>query len=114
MSAPTRTIEVEQYASWGESYQLKDSSGTGINITGASLKMTIARPDGTALHTLTVGSGITVTSASTGAFSAVLTKAQTGALSGPAIYDLIIEYSGGTVQRLMQGPVSVVPGLSSL
>ena len=79
-------------------FSVVDSSGTAVNITGATIKWT-ARSDknSTAVISKTVGSGITITNGSGGVFQVALTAANTATLRGRYVHEAVVTISGSNV-----------------
>lgn len=79
-----------------------------VDLTGATARMQIRAQVGGAvlLELTTANGGLALTGP--GTITRTLSAAQTAALTwGEAVYDLEVEYADGTVQRYLQGDVTV-------
>ena len=96
---------IGQGATWSVTVTYADSNGTGIDITGYSVRAEMKRnfSDATAAQTITCA----LTTPASGLITMSLTATQTKALSGDYLYDLEIESAGGAVTRLLNGTITI-------
>lgn len=107
---------IRQGATLGpNSTQLKDRTGTAIDITGATIRSEIRKtPDAVTVEATAV---CTITDAANGAFTWEFTAAQTKLLDADPIdeqqptslyvWDMEIQYADGRIQPLMYGDARV-------
>lgn len=115
MAAAKYTLKIEQGATFEKTLNWKNPDGTPVDLTGCTARMhvrtKIGAPD--KLLDLTTANGGIVLGGTAGTVQIVLTAAQTEALTWTtAVYDLEVEFSNGFVRRLIQGGVSVSPGVT--
>jgi hypothetical protein len=107
MSAGRYDIKIEQGATFSLPITVQDSSGSVIDLTGATprgqLRLNYASPR--ALATFAVSGSMSL-----GTFTCSLTPETTAALpAGNAVYDVEIAYSATSVDRLLEGTVTISP-----
>ena len=105
MAAGKYNLLIEQGSTFKKIITLKDNAGVVTNLTGATFKSQIkTRAGGTLIIEFTmVGDDLV-----NGKFSLNLTALQTTALSfNSAVYDIEVVYSNLTVERLIEGNVSL-------
>jgi hypothetical protein len=103
-------ITVQRRADYDLALQFKDSSGTGINLTGWTAYAQIwdrARSEKYADF------AITYTNRSTGQIGIALTDAQTATLPNEAYYDVLLENTSGLRNYYLEGIVYVSEGYTS-
>jgi len=106
-------ITIQQGATFSLPLTWVDPDGDPIDLTGYDLRMQVRRnvadlEPGDPLVDLTIGEGITVTSAVGGAFTLRIAPTTTAILPiGPWVYDVEAESSGGDVTRLLEGRATV-------
>lgn len=93
------------------SFQLKDTAGTGIDITGATMALEAVNDNGDSIFVAsTADSRITLTTPATGYFKLNVPQSVIGAVAvGTYKFDLVMTLSGEKT-RLMFGTVNVVEG----
>lgn len=107
---PTQlALTIYQGATFSKVLTLKNSAGTPINLTGAVARMQV-RTTTEALTTLIELNGTNhradITNAAGGEITLKISAADTAALNfNTGVYDLEIQYSDGTVDRILQGSV---------
>lgn len=88
-------------------------NGVDLDMTGysARLQVRVTVNDPTALLTLTVGDGLTITAGPPGKITITLTNAQTAALAWTTgVYDIrIVEPDGDVLEPPFGGTITVVP-----
>lgn len=83
-----------------------DGDGAAIDITGYGVAFLLARRRGDApLVSLSVGSGVTITNAAAGEFTAALTQAQAD-IVGTVYYEAITTDGSGNVKTVASGYVT--------
>lgn len=102
-----------QQITWRQPNNPDGTPGAPMDLTGATAHMQIrtanANSGGTVLQDLTNGNGL-VLGGVNGTITINLTAGQTGALTtARAVYDLYVTLSNGTVNRLLEGSVTVDP-----
>ena len=109
-------IAINQGATWQIEVEYLDPDGDPVDLTGYEIRMqvrsTYADQDGsnTPLVDLSIGSGVTVTSAVGGTFRLTIDRDDSVALPpGNWVYDMEIESAGGQVTRLFYGRALVRP-----
>lgn len=110
MTAATYNLNIEQGATFEESFVVRDSSNNLMDLTGYTARMQI-RPFVSSPEVLLDAStvnGILVITALEGRIDLVLSPLQTEQLLyTTSVYDLEIEDASGKVTRLVQGTVNV-------
>lgn len=104
-------LVIYQGATFKKVVRLTDSTPAAIDLTGATARMQIraALADETALIELTEANGrALVTDAENGKITLLITAEDTAALDfTKGVYDMEIEYSDGTVDRVLEGKVKL-------
>ena len=103
----TYNITCPQGATWDRTFTV-NVGGTALNLTGytAAIQVRDSADAGTAIISLTNGSGITL-GGTAGTIGVVISSAITaGAAAGSYSYDLELN-SGGTITRLLEGSFNV-------
>ena len=112
MTAGIYNATIDQGATWSVTVLYKDSAGAPINLTGYTAAMQVRQNYSSAEADLTLTSpanGIVIT-ALTGTVVITMSALQTGALDeGYYVYDVELTSSGGLVDRLIQGQLTVAP-----
>lgn len=102
-------ITIYQGATFKRIIRLKDSANVAIDLTGGAARMQIRRviTDATPLIELAAANGrATIADAANGEVSLLIAAEDTSALDFErGVYDLEIEYSDGTVDRVLEGKV---------
>jgi hypothetical protein len=90
------------------SYTAKNSAGTVVDLTGASIAWKIARRFGEGdILSKSVGSGIAVDNAASGTFTVTLTADDTNELWGNYVFECIVTDSGGSQHMVARGDIEV-------
>jgi len=86
-----------------------DSTGTPINLTGYTIKMSVNNQvSNTSVLALTIGSGVTVSAPSTGVAQFQITGTQTAALStGTYSYGIKATSAGGINYDWLDGTITI-------
>lgn len=119
MTAATLDLSIECGADYAQTIILKDNLDAPIDITGYSFASMIkaSAADASALLSFTVTPAVDLT---TGEFTISLTNAQTASLFAPGdgpsetmslVYD-IVQTVGIVKSRIIQGAITVVPGVT--
>lgn len=102
-------ITIYQGATFKRIIRLKDSANAAIDLTGSTARMQIrqAITDTTPLIELTAAnSRATITDAANGEITLLIADEDTAELDFvKGVYDLEVEYSDGTVDRVLRGKV---------
>lgn len=110
MSAGKYNFEIEAGATFSRTITYKDSDNDAIDLSGSTVRMQIRNnysSSDAAISLTTPSTGIAFTS-NTGEFTITMTAAQTSAFTfRQGVYDIEIEYSGGTVERILEGRVKI-------
>lgn len=112
MTAGIYNPTIDQGATWSVTVLYKDSSGTAINLTGYTAAMQVRQnySSADADLTLTTSNGGIAITGNTGTVVITMTAAQTAALEeGYYVYDVELTSSGGLVDRLIQGQITIAP-----
>ena len=107
MAAGTYNFIMEQGATFTRTLTVKEN-GSAMNLTGYSVAslMRSTHDSGTVVGTFTC----TISNASGGVITMVMTSSVTGAIEeGIYVYDIEIASGSGTVTRLMEGEITVNP-----
>jgi len=91
-------IEIVQGVTYSRTVTVRDSAGTKINVTGATATWKLAKEaDATADLSLSVGSGITLTTPAQGLITIAVTAAQADALAaGTYVHECKLTVGGVT------------------
>lgn len=114
MAAGTLDIIIDQGATWTLAVEWQAPAGTGINLTGYDVRAQVrdgyADAGGTVLASMTIGDGVTVTSAVGGAFTLSIPATDTETMpTGNYVWDCEVESAGGEVTRLLMGRAIIRP-----
>ncbi len=111
MAAGTHNITIEKKASFSFSATFKQPNGSALNLTDRTPSAQIRRDFDNGLQaTFTV----VKTDATNGIATLSLTSAQTSALTeDPSHYDLFFTLSNGTVEKVLQGSVSIIKNVTT-
>jgi hypothetical protein len=112
MAAKRYDIVIEQGATFQLSIVYRDGpddSADPVDLTGASARMQARKRHGTSNPILDIAPTIADPGA-LGRIDITLSAATTSALhAGQGVYDLEVEYPDGTVERLIEGEISIRP-----
>lgn len=113
--AATRNIGIDQYATFTIGIGYKDAQGDPVNLTGYSAAMQVRDSAGELLLSLSTtptanGSVLTVTPLA-GTIDVLITDEDSATLTN-GVYDLVITNGSGTKTRLIEGKVTVNPGVT--
>lgn len=112
MSASTYNISIERNVDFCVFLTLKDSAGSAIDITNATVDAEIKQDY--YFPTLSTFTVTKVTPAS-GVVKLTLTAAQTAILHpGELKYDVLIKYSDNSIQKILKGAVLVDTNITTL
>jgi hypothetical protein len=103
-------LVVEQYASFSTTVNVEDSQGDAVNLTGYTAASQIRKSyySSTANNFTT-----TVTGTANGEITLSMTAANTALLTpGRALFDLVITAPSGTKTRVVEGIVTILPGVT--
>ena len=105
-------ITIHQGATFSLELQYKDSAGNGVNMTGYSVtsKIVDTTSSSTTLATFTPS----FTDQTSGKFKLRLTATTTQAITSQGLYDVLITEPGGDKYYILQGRVTLDPGISGL
>ena len=108
----THNFTIYQGATFELDLQYKDSTGTGVNMSGYTIasKMADLTDNSDILATFTTS----FVDASTGQFQIKLTATETAALTKGGLYDILITEPGGDKYYILQGRVQIDPGITGL
>lgn len=112
MSAGKYSITIEQGASFSLPITVQNSSGSVIDLTGATPRGQLRLNHGSprALATFAVTGSMSL-----GTFTCSLTPEQTASLpAGSAVYDVEIAYTSSSVDRLLEGSVTISPEVTRI
>lgn len=103
-------LTVEQYASFSTTVNVEDTQGDAINLSGYSAASQIRKSYySSSANNFTA----TVTGTANGEITLSMTAANTAALTpGRMLYDLVITAPDGTKTRVVEGIVTVLPGVT--
>lgn len=111
MTPGSLDLVILQGATFKRILRLTDATPAAIDLTGSTARMHIRQTiaDTTALIELTESNGrATVTDAAGGEVTLLISDEDTAALDfAKGVYDLEIEYSDGTVDRVLEGKVKL-------
>ena len=104
-------ITIEQNVSFRLPMTYTDSAGVPINLTGCTAAMQCRSNIGsdTPFLTLTTANSRIVLGGVLGTILLEVDAATTGALTAqsPGVYDLLLTYPSGFVERILKGPVTI-------
>lgn len=93
-------------------FSIVDAAGDAVDLTGAGIRWQMARSvRATAILEKAIGDGITVTSATGGAFTVALDPEDTIGLTGSFYFEVEIIDASGNVSTPRSGTISIIPGL---
>lgn len=92
---------------WHQPFTFDDEDGTAINLTGVTGMHFVIYQDGTAAFNLTVGSGITVTSAAAGQILVSLTHVQAQEMAGNYLFECYATLASGDLVILERGELHI-------
>jgi hypothetical protein len=109
------TIDVEQGATWPETWTWRDAAGALVDLTGYTARMSWRDRAGAVALDFTTENGRITLGGAAGTVTPTATAADTGALPAPAVlsYDLFLTSPGGVVTRLLAGDVRVTPRVTA-
>lgn len=101
---------VEQYADFSTTVNVEDSNGDAINLSGYTAASQIRK----SYYSSTADSFIaTVTGTANGEVTITMTSANSANMSpGRYLYDLVITSPAGVKTRVVEGIVTVLPGVT--
>jgi len=110
MSAGRYNFEIEEGATFTRTITYTDNANTAIDLAESTVRMQIRDNYGAAnavISLSTPSTGITLSS-ETGKFTVTMTATQTESLGiKQGVYDIEVEYSNGTVERILEGRVKI-------
>lgn len=104
MAAGSYDITCEQGATFSRTLTIKDANGVARNLSGYTARMQVRRTvssTSTLAELTTENGGLTVNSS--GVIVMSMNATTTAALTDEGVYDLEIEASDGTVERVIEG-----------
>lgn len=115
MSHDTYQMEIQQGATFRLPLQWL-ANNVPVDLTGCAVRMQVrerAGADAVLLELSTSNGGALITDAANGRFELVMTDEATAALTWPrGAYDVLIIHADGSVTRILQGGVTVSPGIT--
>lgn len=103
------TITVYQGDTKTLNFTVTSSAGVPVNLTTATIAFKIVnRRSKTAVVSLSVGSGVTVTDAAAGAFSVAITASHSANNPGSHYYEALVTISG-EVSTVASGQIEFIP-----
>lgn len=114
MAAINKNLIIEQYSTFKARFTWLDKNKTAIDLTGYTAVMQVRDAVGSVvLIELNTENGRIAITPIAGAIELSLTDEETGALTiKSALYDLVLISSAGQATRLMEGKVTVSPGVT--
>jgi len=104
-------ITIHQGATFNLDLQYKDSTGTGVDMTGYTVESKIVdRTTTTTLATFTT----TFTDKALGKFNLKLSSAVTTGITAEGLYDVLVTEPGGEKFFLLQGRTKLDPGITGV
>lgn len=106
-------LEMDQGSTFRYQVDLKTSSGNPYNLEGVTITSQIRKTYRSASIAGTFTTGVTDPAA--GVFTLSMTDEQTSAIAaGRYVFDVYIEDIGGTRYRVLEGMVTVTPGVTQV
>lgn len=117
MTPGTLPITLYAFASFSLPLQWTDNTGAPIDLTGYKVRMQIRERVSSSTPVLSIDNGllggIAITDAVNGKIQIDVTDEQTGAITiKSGFYDVVVENPSGDAVRLIQGVVTIVPGVT--
>lgn len=110
MSAGRYNFEIEEGATFTRTVTYTDNEDTAIDLDAATVRMQIRdnyASENAVISLSTPDTGITLSN-ETGKFTISMTATQTESLGiKQGVYDIEVEYSNGTVERILEGRVKI-------
>ncbi len=104
-------INVDQGADFFSVITVEDITGNVVDLSGYSAAGQVRKTY--ASNTIAATFGASITQPANGKISLTLPASTTGAMkAGRYVYDVEITSSGGTVSRVIEGQVEVMPGVT--
>jgi LEA14-like dessication related protein len=111
MTARSVNLSVEQGTNFTTTFTVKNPDGTILPLTGYTTAAKMAKHSSAVVGITTFSTSIT---SATGKITLTLSNATTSNLEpGRYYYDCVIQTSGGTITRIIEGMILVTAGLSS-
>lgn len=111
MTARSVNLSVEQGTNFTTTFTVKNPDGTVLALTGYSATAKMAKHSSAVVGITTFSTNIV---SATGKITLILASATTSDLDpGRYYYDCVIQSSGGTITRIIEGMILVTAGLSS-
>lgn len=111
MSAATLNLSIERFSTFTRQFLLTEGEDTPRDLTGFEIRAAFASK-GEIKYEFEIGSGFIVDAPETGVFHWVIPAGTTSEMDGVYDYDLLL-INGGVVERLIQGKVKVLRGVTS-
>jgi len=110
----TVNFSLANNADWEQEFQMKDTAGAAIDLTGAAFEMDVRDRAGTEILTLTTGNArIVITNAAAGNFKLIVPASVMRTLpTGGYAHDLLRVQAGKT-ERIWAGTVEIFKGVSA-
>lgn len=117
MSAPTLDLQIDQGSTFVFHLEIRNGAGANppvLDLTGYTAKAQMRASYGsTVLKELTTSDGTITIDAALGKITLTLSDEQTAAMTfNTAIYDLVMTGPTGVATRVVQGKVTVSPGVT--
>lgn len=88
-------LEAATNTDWRQEFKVLDSAGDALSLSGATIRLDVRNRAGTAVLSLSVGSGLSVTDSAAGEFELEVDRTETADIApGLYNYDLLIEING--------------------
>jgi hypothetical protein len=97
-------ITIQQNANWDMTFQLKDSTGTGVNLTGASVQAEIWTEG---KHSKLADFGFTWVDRPIGKFKLTLDDSVTATLPESGYYDILVTDANGVAYYWLRGKATL-------
>lgn len=107
------TLRVKTNERFYREMQYKDANDTGIDITGYSIDLGINARNGTAIANLSIGSGITITTANIGKFTVEVTDTSSWPI-GIAKSDIVLTNASSEVAASETFNIEIIEGITSV